>query len=145
MSLKAKAKIVDHSVVVGESRGHTLLFDAPSARGGQDKGIEQPEGMLASLAACYLEWVRKHAKRFGINLIEVEVECEGDLAISRDMKWKLGQRTGFTNIRTNYKIKADNSDEEIQEFVNLMNELCIVGNTLLYPPELTHSIEVLKD
>lgn len=143
--IMAKATIVDHSIVKGVSRGHEILFDAPEFRGGQDAGIEQPEGLLASLAACYLEWVRRHAEKFGIELIDAEVICEGELAISRDMKWEMGYRTGFKNIKTTYNVKANNSDEEVKNFIQLMNELCIVGSTLHYPPTLDYEVNILDN
>lgn len=59
-----------------EIRGHRLVADEPTDKGGEDRGPTPQELLAASLASCTAITVEMYARRKGWDLGDVEVECE---------------------------------------------------------------------
>jgi uncharacterized OsmC-like protein len=115
----------------GTNFAHGVEFeldsDEPEILLGRDQGPNAGEYLLHALAACVTSAIVYHAAARGIALDEVESSIEGDV----DLRGFLGidpkVRNGFQEIRMNFRIKADVSDEQLQE-------LCEIGQR--YSPVL---------
>lgn len=93
--------------------------DEPAILLGTDKGANPVEHLLHALAACVTTAMVYHAAARGIRVEEVESSLEGDL----DLRGFLGidptVRKGYQDVRMKFKIKADVSDDQLQELVQL--------------------------
>ena len=63
--------------------------------------------MLNALAACVTTSMVAHAAVRGIRIEELESELEGDLDLRGFLGLSNDVPKGFTNIRVNFKVKAD--------------------------------------
>lgn len=93
--------------------------DEPPVLLGTDKGANPVEQVLHGLAGCITTTTVYYAAAKGIKVDEMETTFEGDL----DLRGFLGlpdrTRNGYEEIRVTVRIKADATDEEIEELVEL--------------------------
>ena len=96
-------------------RGFSMTADEPAILLGGDKGANPVEHLLHAVAACVTTSMVYHAAAKGIAIEEVESSLEGDL----DLRGFLGidpkVRNGYQQIRMKFAIKANVSDEQLNE------------------------------
>ena len=85
----------------------TLNADEPPILAGQDTGPNPVEHLLNALAGCLTSSIVYHAAIRGIKVEELESELEGDLDIRGFLGISNEVRSGFQNIRVNFKVKTD--------------------------------------
>ena len=92
---------------IAHKQAFELHADEPPILAGNDEGANPVEHLLNALAACVTTSMVAHAAVRGINIEELESELEGDI----DLRGFLGRDNdvpkGFTEIRINFKVKAD--------------------------------------
>lgn len=137
---KASAETNEGLTTICRSRGFEYTLDEPPELGGQDKGMNPVESLLASYAACKGIVVRAFAQKFRINLKSIKVELEGDLDPDGFMGLNKDAKIGFSEIRTRYLIEADNSDQEIDRFLKFVERNCPVGDTLQNPARMSYTV-----
>lgn len=120
-----------------------VIFDEPEAMGGKDLGMNPCEGLLSSLGACQTMAGKAFAKARGINLKDIWVEVEGDIDLSGFMGVE-GVKIGFQEIRSTIHISADNTQEEIQDFVRFIERTCPVGDTINNPATIVAIPNIIK-
>src|SRR5262249_53136491 len=86
---------------------------------GRDQGPNAGEYLLQALAACVTSTMIYHAAARGIEIQEVESTVEGDIDLRGFLGTDPSVRNGFQNIRMNFAISADLSDQEWQELAKL--------------------------
>ena len=101
------------------ARPFTLDADEPAILLGNDQGPNAGEYLLQALAACVTSTLIYHAAARGIALEEVESQVEGDIDLRGFLGTDKSVRNGFQNIRMNFKIRADVSDQEFEELAKL--------------------------
>src|SRR5262245_7963075 len=110
---------------------HAVKFeldaDEPAILLGQDQGPNAGEYLLHALAACVTTAMVYHAVARGIAIEEIESSIDGDVDLRGFLGLDKTVRNGFQEIRMNFRIKADVSDEQLQE-------LCALGQQ--YSPVL---------
>jgi uncharacterized OsmC-like protein len=99
--------------------GFVLDADEPPLLLGKDGAANPVEYLLHGLAACLTTSMVYHAAARGIVIDEVESTLEGDLDLQGFFKLDSNVRSGFQGIRVGFKIKADVSDEKLQEVAQL--------------------------
>ena len=103
------------------SRKSTFVMDndEPDVLLGTDQGANPVEYVLHALAGCLTTSLVYHAAAKGIRIDAVESRLEGDL----DLRGFLGMsdevRNGYDNVRVTFRIKADASEEQLQELCKL--------------------------
>jgi len=97
----------------------TLVADEPELLLGRDEGANPVEYLLHALAACVTTSMIYHAAAKGIRIEAVESSLEGDVDLRGFFGIDPGVRNGYQEIRMKLKIKADASDDEIQELGRL--------------------------
>lgn len=93
--------------------------DEPAILLGMDRGANPVEHLLNALAACVTTAMVYHAAAKGIELEEVESRLEGDIDLRGFLGLSDELRNGYEGIRMTFKIKADATDEQLQEIVAL--------------------------
>jgi uncharacterized OsmC-like protein len=89
-----------------------LHADEPPILAGNDDGANPVEHLLNALAACVTTSMVAHAAVRGIRIEELESELEGDLDLRGFLGLDEKVPKGFTDIRINFKVKADIDDME---------------------------------
>jgi len=84
-----------------------LHADEPPILAGNDDGANPVEHLLNALAACVTTSMVAHAAVRGIHIEELESELEGDIDLRGFLGLSNNVPKGFTNIRINFKVKAD--------------------------------------
>ena len=97
----------------------TLEADEPAILLGADRGANPVEHLLHALAACVTTSMVYHAAARGIAIEEVESTVEGDIDLRGLLNISEDVRNGYQGIRMNFRIKADVSDDELQELCQL--------------------------
>jgi uncharacterized OsmC-like protein len=102
---------------------HATVFemdaDEPPILLGKDMGANPVEYLLHALAACVTSSMVYHAAARGIVIEELESSVEGQIDLRGFLGLDKSIRNGYQNIRMNFKIKADVSDEQLQELCRL--------------------------
>lgn len=102
-------------------RSQTFVLDAdePPILLGKDSGANPVEYLLHALAACVTTAMVYHAAARGIEIEEVESTLEGKIDLRGFLGLDPTVRNGYEGIRMHFKIKADASDEQLQELVRM--------------------------
>ena len=117
-----------HSIINGfhgamqdieRSQSFQLHTDEPPILLGRDQNPNPGEYLLHALAACVTSSLIYHAAARGIVIEEVESKVEGDLDARGFLGMDKSVRNGFQNIRMSFDIRADLSDQELQELAKL--------------------------
>ena len=107
--------------------------DEPSVLLGTDRGANPVEYVLTALAGCLTTSLVYHAATRGISIEEVESHLEGDLDLRGFLGLSEEVRTGYENIRVSFKIKADATDEQLKELVQVAQKRSPVFDTVSRP------------
>lgn len=104
-----------------QSRTTPILLDAdePPVLLGTDSAANPVEYLLHALAACMTTSMVYHAAARGIHIDEVESSLEGDIDLNGFLELDRNVRNGFQGIRVTFKIKADVSDDQLQQIGQL--------------------------
>ena len=104
-----------------QTRGKPFVFDAdePPVLLGEDHGANPVEYALTALAACLTTALVYHAAARGVKIEEVESKLEGDLDLHGFLGISDNVRNGYEGVRVTFKIKADASQEELEEICQL--------------------------
>jgi uncharacterized OsmC-like protein len=96
-----------------------LAADEPPVLLGKDAAANPVEHLLHALASCLTTSMVYHAAARGIQIEEVESTLEGDIDLQGFLELDKNVRRGYQGIRVNFKVKADVSDEKLQEVIQL--------------------------
>lgn len=94
-----------------------LDADEPPVLAGKDLGPNPVEHLLNAITTCVTTAIVYHAAAKGIQIDELRSEVQGHLDLRGFMALDPDVRPGYQNIRMKFSIKADASEEEIQELV----------------------------
>jgi len=97
------------------ARKFTMVADEPDVLLGKDNGANPVEYLLHALAACLTTSMVYHAAAKGIAIEAVESTLEGDLDLRGFLGLDPTVRNGYQQIRMNMKIKANATDEQIEQ------------------------------
>lgn len=114
----------------GRKEPFVLDADEPPILLGTDKGANPVEYLLTALASCVTTSLVVHAAAKGIKLEQVESRLEGDIDVRGFLGIDENIPRGYTNIRMKFKIKADATDEELQELLDYAPDHSPVYSTL---------------
>ncbi|TXK85471.1 OsmC family protein [Paenibacillus sp. N3.4] len=128
-TFKATAHLQEGVVVKVRSRNFEFTIDEPKSLGGTDTGMNPVEALLGSLGACQSIVARVYANKFNVRLDDFWVEVEGDLDLDGFFK-RSDVRPGYSDIRYTFHIKTDSPKEQVEAFVQFLEQTCPVGDTI---------------
>jgi uncharacterized OsmC-like protein len=105
-----------------------LDADEPPVLLGEDHGAHPAEYVLHALAACLTTSLVYHAAARGIAIEAVESRLEGEIDLHGFLGLSDQVRTGYQNIRVNFKVKTDASAAAIRELCQFSPVYDIVSN-----------------
>ena len=105
-----------------------LEADAPPVLLGEDHGAYPAEHVLHALAACLTTSLVYHAAARGIAIEAVESRLEGEIDLHGFLGLSDQVRTGYRNIRVNFKVKTDAPAESLRALCQFSPVYDIVSN-----------------
>ncbi|MEM9533178.1 MAG: OsmC family protein [Pseudomonadota bacterium] len=122
---------------LGEEQRHQREFrydtDHPEIFAAEDNGSTPVEMVLVGLAGCLTAGIASVAENRGIKLNSVTATLEADMDLQGILGIDSDVRNGFSNIRVNYQIDADASEEDIAALVAQSQKRSAVFDILTNP------------
>lgn len=109
------------------------------ATGGSGQAACSGDMLLEALVACAGVTLNAVATALGIELRDATLRAEGDLDFRGTLGLSKEARVGFQNIRLQFTLDTDASDEELATLLRLTERYCVVYQTLAQPPALAVS------
>jgi uncharacterized OsmC-like protein len=130
-TFKTSTTLKEGVVCEVESRGHKITLDEPAGLGGTDTGMNPMELLLGALGGCQAITAEIFAKQLGMKLDEFRVDIEGDFDFDTFTPQAIEAQKGYKEIRCVFHVKCDASEEKIEEFIEMIENSCPVGQSLL--------------
>ena len=112
------------------ARGHEVISDQPSGKGGTDQGMTPPELLMASLGACIGVYVVEFAERH-------HLPHQG---LTVDLDWERAEDpTRIARVKVQVRLPGEVS-EDFRKALHRVAEQCLIHNTLRSGPEVTITI-----
>lgn len=105
--------------------------------GGSGREACPGDMLLEALAACAGVTLRAVATSLGVPLRAASVKVEGDLDFRGMMGLSKDVPVGFQNIRLEFQIDGDASDEQLDALMRRTEMFCAVSGALASPPRFT--------
>jgi uncharacterized OsmC-like protein len=121
------------------SRTQPFVFDngEPPVLLGNNEGANPVEFLLHGLAGCVTTTLIVHATARGIKIESISTELEGDIDLQGFLGLDESVSPGYERIRMRMEIKADCSDEELDELLAYVREHSPVCTTVCRPVPVT--------
>jgi uncharacterized OsmC-like protein len=106
--------------VEDKTRTKPFVFDnsEPPILLGNNEGANPVEFILHALAGCMTTTMALHAAARGIEVDSIESSLEGDLDVQGFLGLDDSVRNGYQNIRVNFKIEGDLTEEERSQLIS---------------------------
>jgi uncharacterized OsmC-like protein len=121
------------------SRPFELTNGEPPVLLGGNEGANPVEFLLHALAGCVTTTLVLHAAARGIHLEEVSTEIDGDIDIQGLLGLDDSVPVGYEQIRVKLNVKADCSDEEVDDLIATAQRHSPVCNTVCKPVPVVFS------
>ena len=129
---------------LGADHDHKSTFsyeaDHPEVFAAEDQAPTPVEFVLVGLASCLTAGVAAVAQNRGIQLESVKATVEGDMNILGILGADPEVRNGFNNIRVNYDIDADASQEDIEALVAQSQKRSAVFDVITNPTNVAVTV-----
>ncbi len=122
---------------------HEFVISGAPTMGGNGRGVDPAETLIAALGACALVIAKSFAPLKGIDLTSISVDVVGEFDdygfefLQQEVK---SSRVGYSRISSTYRIESKNSAEEVEEFIRFVEGNCPVRDTLEAAPEFATSV-----
>lgn len=140
VSMHAEAKLGPNVTVEVKGKSSTIIAGLHPASGGSGNEVCSGDMLLEALAACAGVTMNAVATALEINLRSASVKADGEV----DFRGTLGVLkevpVGFKNIRLDFVLDTDATQEQIASLIKLTERYCVVFQTLKTPPQLTATV-----
>lgn len=106
------------------------------ATGGSGQAACSGNMLLDALVACAGVTLSAVATALGIPLRDATLQAEGDLDFRGTLGLSKEVAVGFQNIRLQFTLDTDASEEQLATLMRLTERYCVVYQTLAHPPAL---------
>ena len=106
------------------------------ATGGSGQAACSGNMLLDALVACAGVTLNAVATALGIELRDASLQAEGDLDFRGTLGLSKEVPVGFQNIRLQFTLDTDASEEQLATLMRLTERYCVVYQTLAHPPAL---------
>jgi uncharacterized OsmC-like protein len=107
------------------------------ATGGTGMSACSGDMLLEALVACAGVTLNAVATALGIELRDASLQAEGDLDFRGTLGVSKEVPVGFQNIRLNFTLDTDASEEQLDTLIRLTERYCVVYQTIACPPQMT--------
>jgi len=126
------------------TRARPFVIEAgePSVLLGNDEAPNATEILLHALSSCLNTTFIMQATAQGVRVEELQLNLEGTIDLRGFLGLSENVRNGFQNIHVTFKVKADASEEKIQELCNLAQQRSPVFDCVTHEVPVNASIEI---
>ena len=100
--------------------------------------------LLEALVACAGVTLNAVATALGIELRDALLQAEGDLDFRGTLGVSKDVSVGIQNIRLQFTLDTDASDEQLATLLRLTERYCVVYQTLVRPPTMTVTRQAIE-
>lgn len=137
-TLKADVNLLEGLKVECTAREFNFTLDQSQDAGGTNEGMCPGEALLSALGGCKCMVAKTLTKSINIKLKSLKIELEGDFDPDGFTGKSKVAKIGLSKINTKYFIQADNSEEEIKEFIDNIESKCPIKDTIENTPEMNY-------
>lgn len=125
-----------------KSRNKPFVLDngEPDVLLGKDEGANPVEYVLHGLAGCMTTSMVYHAAARGIKIKAIESTLSGELDLRGLLGISKDVRNGYKKINVAFKIKADATDEQLEELIQIAKNHSPVYDTISRPVPIEVSV-----
>src|SRR5215213_7872380 len=107
------------------------------ATGGDGQSVCSADMLLEALVGCAGVTLRAVATALGISLRDATIRAEGDLDFRGTLGVSKDVPVGFKEIRLNFDLDTDATEEQIATLLRLTERYCVVYQTLSHPADIS--------
>ena len=137
VTLRAQGRIgegITCKIETGKARVEAGLH---SATGGDGLSACSADMLLEALVGCAGVTLRAVATALGIQLRDATIQAEGDLDFRGTLAVSEDVPVGFKEIRLNFDLDTDASEEQLATLLRLTERYCVVYQTLSHPAAIS--------
>ena len=137
VTLRAKGRIAGNiscKIETGKARVEAGLHPAT---GGDGLSACSADMLLEALVGCAGVTLGAVATALGIQLRGATIQAEGDLDFRGTLGVSKDVPVGFKQIRLNFDLDTDASEEQLATLLRLTERYCVVYQTLSHPAEIS--------
>jgi uncharacterized OsmC-like protein len=137
ITLKAEGRIGENvtcKIESGKARVETGLHPAT---GGNGSSACSADMLLEALVGCAGVTLRAVATALNVPLRNATIRAEGDLDFRGTLGISKDVPVGFKEIRLNFDLDTDASEEQLTTLIRLTERYCVVYQTLSHPANIT--------
>jgi len=144
VTLRAEGRIGEGLTCKVETGKALLEAGLHPATGGDGLNACSGDMLLEALVACAGVTLRAVATALGIEICDATVRAEGDLDFRGTLGVSKDVPVGFQQIRLQFDLDTDASEEQIATLLGLTERYCVVYQTLNHPAEIEVSHRVIS-
>ena len=139
ITLRARGRIGEGISCKIEAGKALIVAGLHPATGGNGLNVCSGDMLLEALVACAGVTLNAVATALGIELRDASLTAEGDLDFRGTLGLSKEVPVGFQNIRLQFTLDTDASEEQLATLLRLTERYCVVYQTLAHPPKLVVS------
>jgi uncharacterized OsmC-like protein len=139
ITLRARGRIGEGISCKIETGKALIVAGLHPATGGNGLNACSGDMLLEALVACAGVTLNAVATALGIELRDASLTAEGDLDFRGTLGLSKEVPIGFQNIRLQFTLDTDASEEQLATLLRLTERYCVVYQTLARPPKLVVS------
>jgi uncharacterized OsmC-like protein len=144
VTLMAEGRVGENITCKIESGKARVEAGLHPATGGDGRSACSADMLLEALVGCAGVTLSAVATALGIPLRDATIRAEGDLDFRGTLGVSKDVPIGFKQIRLNFDLDTDASEEQLATLIRLTERYCVVFQTLRHPAEITVSRRVLS-
>jgi len=145
VTLRAQGRLGDGITCRIETGKALVAAGLHPATGGTGVSACSGDMLLEALVACAGVTLNAVATALGIPLRDATLQAEGDLDFRGTLGVAKDAPVGFRNIRLQFTLDTDATDEQLATLLRLTERYCVVYQTLMHPPEIAISRRTIQD
>jgi len=137
VTLRSKGRIAGNiscKIETGKARVEAGLHPAT---GGDGHSACSADMLLEALVGCAGVTLSAVATALGIKLRDATIQAEGDLDFRGTLGVSKDAPIGFSQIRLEFALDTDASEEQIATLIRLTERYCVVYQTLSHPATIS--------
>jgi uncharacterized OsmC-like protein len=136
ITLKAQGRLGEN-VTCSVDTGRALVeAGLHPATGGNGASVCSGDMLLEALVGCAGVTLNAVATAIGVEIRSGIIRAEGDLDFRGTLAVSKEVPIGFQNIRLQFDLDTDASEEQLATLIRLTERYCVVYQTLRQPPEI---------
>jgi len=137
VTLKARGSLDDANIACNVETGRALaVAGLHPATGGSGLELCSGDMLLEALVACAGVTLNAVATALAITLRDGRISAEGDLDFRGTLGVAKDAPVGFRQIRLNFEVESDASEEQLATLLRLTERYCVVYQTLRSAPPI---------